>query len=143
MVVVGVMAAPDGHATRAAARQTWMQDAVGGPMPDVSSASRRVVARFVIGRHHAACNTTQLQRELARHSDFALVDAPDCRKWHSPEKVHRWFEYALARWPRTPWLGKMEDDGMLWPAALAADLSSLVRKGNFRPAFGSGVCVLP
>ena len=127
MVVVGVMAAPGGHATRAAARQTW----IGGQMPDVSSASRRVVVRFVIGRRHAACNTTQLQHELARHSDFALVDAPDCRKWHSPEKVHRWFQYALARWPRTPWLGKMEDDGMLWPAALAADLSGLVRNSTY------------
>ena len=131
MVVVGVMAAPDGHATRAAARQTWMQDAVGGPMADMTSPLRRVIARFVIGRYHAACNTSLLQRELVRQSDIVLVDSPDCQKWHSPEKVHRWFEYALARWPRIPWLGKMEDDGLLWPAALAADLSGLVRKSTY------------
>ena len=68
---------------------------------------------------------------LVRPPGRPQLDAPDCRKWHSPEKVHRWFQYALARWPRTPWLGKMEDDGMLWPAALAADLSGLVRNSTY------------
>ena len=93
MVVVGVMVSPSGsgHATRAAARRTWMH----GLDVTMTNQTQRVVARFVLGRHHAACNSTQLARELARHDDLVLVDAPDCRKWHSPEKVHRWFQYAM------------------------------------------------
>ena len=107
MVAVGVITAPGAHSARTAARKTWMEGL---------SASDMVV-RFVIGRHHARCNSSLLAEEMAEHNDFALVDCADCRMWFSQEKVHRWYEWALVTWPRTSWYAKMEDDGLLWPPA--------------------------
>lgn len=115
-------------------------NALGATVVEEGLGLRRVIGRFVIGHHHGPCNSTRLVREIDRHGDFALVDSPDCKKWHSAEKVHKWFQYALVKWPRTPWLAKMEDDGMLWPAALAADLSALRNSTYYGVMRWAGMC---
>ena len=128
-LALGVLSAPAAHARRHAARGSWLQD------PAVIDG--RVAVRFVLGymlstdghggpqtAEHAACRALCVAARDSS-SDTVLVDAPDCKMWHSPAKVHAWFKHALQAFPATPWIGKTEEDAMLWPTALVVDLASL------------------
>eukprot|EP00966_Prymnesium_polylepis_P200265 4640744-Prymnesium_polylepis.1 len=69
------------------------------------------------------------------YGDCVFVASKDCSKLHSPAKVHAWFNYAVERWPTVPWIGKMEDDGVLWPSALLTDLDSLPPHAALQPSY--------
>jgi hypothetical protein len=121
-IVMGVMVIPSNSNNRAAIRATWL-----------SEASASMLVRFVAG--DVACARKHMQREADEFGDVAFVASRDCTKHVSPEKVHAWFTYAVHRW-RTPWIGKMEDDGVLWPSALMTDLNSLPQAPHQRTYVG-------
>ena len=130
-LVIGVMTTPGATQLRQMARLTWMRNATAGAL-----------VRFVIGKHfgptaavsdnpiavgarakpaHLRCGkltegaqSASLATEVTNYSDLVFVDAPDCHKGYGAEKVHAWYSYAVKTWPRSSWIGKMEDDGMLW-----------------------------
>jgi hypothetical protein len=142
-LVIGVLAAPANVASRKGARATWLRDAV--------VTSGNVVVRFVLGhnvsqcvrfdRRRAARRLLQaLRAEAARFADLARVVAPDCEHSTAAMKVHAWFQHALHTWPRTPWLAKLEDDALLWPSALVADLTSLRHATYYGVLRWVGVC---
>ena len=123
-VALGVLSAPSSAARREAARDTWFRDS--------AILSGRVVVRFVLGSLGSSSSSTgnndcarAAAAEAAAHTDVMLVRTTDCRMWFSPAKVHEWFRAALVAYPHTPWLGKTEDDALLWPTALLVDLAAL------------------
>ena len=99
LLAVGVMVVPSNAAYRAAARQTWLNDAV-----------RHATTRFVAG--DVPCAHAALDREAELHGDVVFVQSDDCKKWHSPAKIHAWYTHALGAYPQALWIAKMEDDGM-------------------------------
>ena len=119
VLVMGVITGPASK-TRALLRTTWMKD----------SAQAHTLVRFVLGSlNTSACghvSVEALAAEESEHKDVVhLHDVPDCSKWHSPLKVHAWYQHALAHLPPAPWLGKMEDDGMVRLRPLAQMLGVL------------------
>ena len=111
-LALGVMVVPSNAAYRAAARQTWLNDAI-----------KHATVRFVAG--DVPCAREALQREVDLHHDIAFVRSDDCKKWHSPAKVHAWYTYALKQYPDAIWIAKMEDDGILWTKALVGLLGQV------------------
>ena len=132
-LALGVVSAPASEARRNAARGSWLRDA--------AVLDGRVAVRFVLGSSAASssdhddyyesaaaaakCRDVAEAALRASPRDVLLVDAPDCNMWHSPAKVHAWFQAALVAFPNAQWLGKTEDDAMLWASALLTDLHSL------------------
>jgi hypothetical protein len=98
-LAIGVMVTPSNAAYRAAARQTWLNDAI-----------KHATVRFVAG--DVPCAHRALDREVGLHNDIVFVRSDDCKKWHSPAKVHAWYAFALREYPQAAWIAKMEDDGM-------------------------------
>ena len=45
--------------------------------------------------------------------------------WRTPEKTHAWFKAALVAFPSAAWIGKTEDDAIIWPSALLTDLAAV------------------
>ena len=107
----------------------------GSWLRDVAVLEGKVAYRFVLGYDRSsalsqsaaaiACQKLSSAASAASPHDVVLVDAPDCHMWHSPAKVHAWFKYALHAFPLTHWLGKSEEDTMIWPSALLVDMSWL------------------
>ena len=126
-LVLGILSAPKSDARRDAARGSWLRD--------VAVLEGKVSYRFVLGYDRSsalsqsaaaiACQKLSSAASAASPHDVVLVDAPDCHMWHSPAKVHAWFKYALHAFPLTHWLGKSEEDTMIWPSALLVDMSWL------------------
>ena len=84
--------------------------------------------RFVAG--DVPCAHQAMQWEADEHGDVAFVASDDCKKWHSPAKIHA-VTYALA-FPQASWIAKMEDDGILWThAAVEALMSPTARAVYF------------
>ena len=98
-LALGIMVVPSNTAYRTAARATWIPDAK-------AHASVRWVAGDV------PCARAALAREAEMYQDVAFVESDDCKKWHSPAKVHAWYTYALRTFPKALWIAKMEDDGL-------------------------------
>ncbi|KAL1521590.1 hypothetical protein AB1Y20_021249 [Prymnesium parvum] len=111
-VVMGVMVIPSNRRNRDAVRATWG-----------AAAAPRMLVRFVAG--DVRCARSEMQAEQLQYGDCSFVDSKDCSKVHSPAKVYAWFNYAASTWPDVPWIGKMEDDGIVWPSALFIDLDAL------------------
>lgn len=114
-LAIGIISAPSAVARRVAARSTWLHDA--------AIVTNVVAARFVLGTPDT-CSSDAAPSDLAA-ADIVRVPTPDCAKWHAALKVHAWFRLALGLFPSVPWLGKTEDDALLWPSALVADLGAL------------------
>lgn len=114
---IGIMVVPSNAAYRAAARQTWLNEAI-----------KHATAVFVAG--DVPCAHTALDREAGLHGDIVFVDSDDCKKWHSPAKIHAWYTYALKAYPQATWIAKMEDDGILWTKPLVAALGSVRQRGS-------------
>jgi len=117
MLALGVLSAPRSVQRRGHARATWMSDA--------AIVSGRVIVRFVIGGLSASCLSDDVHAEGQRHRDLTFVRTHDCRMWHTPEKTHIWFKEALKAFPEVPWVGKTEDDAMIWPTVILADLAAV------------------
>lgn len=115
-MALGIMVVPSNGAMRRAARATWLADA-----------AEHAAVRFVAG--DVPCARSALEAEAERFGDVAFVESDDCKKWHSPAKVHAWYIHALARWPKAVWIAKMEDDGLLWTSALARELATVRERG--------------
>ena len=98
-LALGIMVVPTNAAYRAAARQTWLNEAI-----------KHATSVFVAG--DVPCAHAALDREVALHDDIVFVKSNDCKKWHSPAKVHAWYTYALKAYPDAIWIAKMEDDGL-------------------------------
>lgn len=98
-LAIGVMVVPSNAAYRIAARRTWIHDA-----------RQHAAVRFVAG--DVPCARKALEAEAEDKGDIVFVRSDDCKKWHSPAKVHAWYEYALHHFPQATWIAKMEDDGM-------------------------------
>ena len=133
VVAVGVITVPLGRRSRDGARSSWLLDE--------SVRDGRVAVRFVLG--DIPCARSAVADESARYGDFAFVAAPDCLKGFSSEKVHAWYQYALTAFPSSPWLAKMEDDGIVRPDALLVDLSMLRQATYYGIMRWSGHCMHP
>lgn len=129
VLVIGIITSPSNYRVRLAARKTWVTDAE----------ARKHVTRFVIGRKGSHYNL-RLKDEMNTYADFAVVESPDGNKGDSAEKVHRWFQYALIKWPFTSWIAKTEDDGILWPSALIKDLEGLTASSYYGVMRWMGAC---
>ena len=116
-LAIGIMVVPTNAAYRAAARQTWLNEAI-----------KHATAVFVAG--DVACAHHALDREAGMHGDVVFVDSDDCQKWHSPAKIHAWYTYALKAYPQAQWIAKTEDDGMLWTKPLVTALGSVRQRGS-------------
>ena len=99
------MVTPSNAAYRAAARQTWLNDAI-----------KHATTKFVAG--DVPCSHRELDREVTLHNDIVFVQSDDCKKWHSPAKIHAWYTYAIKEYPQAIWIAKMEDDGLCAPERL-------------------------
>ena len=124
MLALGVVSDPSAWRRRSAARATWLRD------PAIVAG--QVDVRFVLGSgaSEGAADDDTVCRNISvgaaqSETDVVLVPTPDCKMWHSPAKVHAWFQYALTHFPKASWIGKTEDDAMLWPSAVVADLRVL------------------
>lgn len=120
LLVLGVLNAPNraGALRRTLARATWLTDEA------VLHGHTRV--RFVLGDLRGCEQQRKsIEADAAMHGDVIFVDAPDCRMIYSPEKTHAWFKFALHAFRSALWLGKTEDDAMVWPTALLADLAGI------------------
>ena len=124
-IVLGIITSPSAATRRDAARLTWLRDS--------SIISGDVAYRFVIGESASSCAGASTDLAAA---DIVRVQAPDCAKWHGAAKVHAWFKLALKVFPRAQWFGKTEDDGMLWPSALHADLKALEQRSPRAQYYG-------
>lgn len=113
---LGVMVIPDNSAYRLAARQTWIPEA-----------KLHATVRFVAG--DVPCAHQAMQWEADEHGDVAFVASDDCKKWHSPAKIHAWYTYALTHFPQASWIAKMEDDGILWTHAAVEALMTVRQHG--------------
>ena len=117
LLALGVMVEPRNGAYRTAARQTWMIDAV-----------QHATVKFVAG--DVACAHQALAAEQKEYDDVVFVASDDCKKWHSPAKIHAWYTFALEKYPDALWIAKMEDDGMLWTQALLTAIASVRQRGS-------------
>jgi hypothetical protein len=109
---LGIMVVPSNAAYRTYARKTWLEEAV-----------EHASVKFVAG--DVPCARKLLSHEAEAHGDIVFVQSGDCEKWHSPAKVHAWYTFALRQYPHASWIGKMEDDGMLWTSAVVSALASI------------------
>ncbi len=117
-LALGIMVQPSNGASRAAIRATWLPEA-----------RQHAAVRFVAG--DVPCARRALQGEADAMGDVSFVKSDDCQKWHSPAKVHAWYQHALDAFPRAAWIAKMEDDGLLWTSALVHDLAALSRNDAY------------
>ena len=120
-LAIGVLNSPNSAVQRSLIRSTWMLD----PMIRCG----RITVRFVIG--NGSCFSATVAREMTLHEDMYQVNAPDCQKSYGPEKTHEWFKAALRTFPSAEWIAKTEDDTMLWPSAIMADLRSLTPSAEY------------
>lgn len=116
-LAIGVMVEPRNGAYRIAARQTWMIDA-----------EKHATVKFVAG--DVKCAHQALAAEEKEYDDIVFVKSDDCKKWHSPAKIHAWYTFALAAYPQALWIAKMEDDGLLWTDALLSAMASVRQRGS-------------
>ena len=115
-IALGIMVVPNNLVLRVAARASWLPEA-----------SKYATTRWVAG--DVPCARNMLRKEAELHGDVVFVPTKDCQKWHSPHKVHAWYQYALRTFPQAAWIAKMEDDGLLWTSALV-DLLWAVRNSG-------------
>ena len=113
-IVLGIMVVPANTVLRAASRKSWLPEA-----------QNHATVRFVAG--DVSCARALLAAEVAVYSDIVFVGSDDCSKWHSPAKVHAWYQFALRNFPKANWIAKTEDDGLLWMSAITTTLSSITR----------------
>ncbi len=116
-IALGIMVVPNNAVLRTAARASWLPEA-----------RKYATTRWVAG--DVPCARAALREEAQLYGDVAFVAADDCQKWHSPHKVHAWYQYALRSFPQAMWIAKMEDDGLLWTSALADALWALRDSGH-------------
>ena len=98
-IALGIMVVPSNTVLRAAARASWLPEA-----------QAHAAVRWVAG--DVPCARSALAEEAQLHGDVVFVASDDCKKWHSPAKIHAWYTYALGAYPKAVWIAKMEDDGM-------------------------------
>ena len=118
-LALGVLAVPSDVRQRDSIRATWFQDD--------SVLQRLIAARFVIGAARP-CERSRCDKEARRHGDIAFVNASDCAPWHASHKVHAWYQWAMQEFSAVPWIGKLEDDTLIAPSILLADLA-IVQQG--------------
>jgi hypothetical protein len=116
-IALGIMVVPNNLVLRVAARASWLPEA-----------RKYATTRWVAG--DVPCARNMLREEAELHGDVVFVPTKDCQKWHSPHKVHAWYQYALRTFLQAAWIAKMEDDGLLWTSALADLLWAVRHSGH-------------
>ena len=118
-LLLGVPSSPSatGQKRRAAIRASWMRD---------ERVGRSVVVCFLLSARTPAQQLAAMQTEQEAHGDMLFVDAPET-PWLIREntkysgflrkgrgmptfKQYAFFQFAAARYPNVPFVGKIDDD---------------------------------
>ena len=94
-LVLGVMTAPAELRNRQNVRRLSHRE---------PGLSKQVVSVFVLG--DVSCARRPTTAEAREYQDIVFVNSSDCSPWSRAPKVHAWFEFALATWPKASWYGK-------------------------------------
>ena len=107
-LLLGIFSVASDRERRDAMRTTWVAEA-----RDLGL--RSLTARFVLGREARE----QLATEQQEHGDLVQLD---CAENQHKGKTFLWFRASLRLAERFDYVAKMDQDVLLWPAELAADL---------------------
>jgi hypothetical protein len=113
-LVLGIMASPEHHVLREAIRKTWLQR----KPPSVK-------VRFVIGASRPVSCCQHCHKEARKFGDIAFVNTSDCSPVFASQKVHRWYKFAIQRFPTASFYAKAEDDSMLHLSGIMGDLQAV------------------
>jgi hypothetical protein len=88
-----------------------------------------VLTRFVLGDISNINHSVEVRAEGRKHRDFAYVNCLEgdgnYKQFVGGCKIHRWFRYAIRRFPSAEYYGRCEDDHYVQFPLLAYDLVAL------------------